>query len=267
MTTTTTPQTFLIRYLDSLNGNTPDSAAAAFYASLDQISTVSPTVAGSIIQELCDQRSNLKLIASENYGSLTTQLATGNLLTDKYAEGYPHHRFYAGCDNVDAIEAEATQLACDLFGAEHAYVQPHSGADANLVAFLSILLAKVEKPQLIELGQEDPAKLSRQDWEKVRQAVHNQRLLGLDYYSGGHLTHGYRHNVSSQMFDVYSYTVNPESKVLDLDAIRQQAKEVKPLILLAGYSAYSRKINFAKMREIADEVGAVFMVDMAHFAG
>ncbi len=267
MTTTTTPQTFLIRYLNSLNGTTPNSAAAAFYASLDQISTVSPTIAGSIIQELRDQRSNLKLIASENYSSLATQLAMGNLLTDKYAEGYPHHRFYAGCDNVDAIEAEAAQLACDLFGAEHAYVQPHSGADANLVAFLSILLAKVEKPQLTELGQEDPTKLSRQDWEKVRQTVHNQRLLSLDYYSGGHLTHGYRHNISSQLFDVYTYTVDPKTNLIDLDQLRTQLHEIRPLILLAGYSAYPRKLNFAKMRELADEVGAVLMVDMAHFAG
>jgi len=267
MSTITKPPTFLIRYLNTLNGAAPDSAAAAFYASLDQISTISPTIAGSIIQELRDQRSNLKLIASENYSSLTTQLATGNLLTDKYAEGYPHHRFYAGCDNVDAIEAEAAQLACELFGAEHAYVQPHSGADANLVAFLSILLAKVEKPQLVELGQEDPAKLSRQDWEKVRQAFHNQHLLSLDYYSGGHLTHGYRHNISSQLFDVYTYTVDPKTNLIDLDQLRTQLHEVRPLILLAGYSAYPRKLNFAKMRELADEVGAVLMVDMAHFAG
>lgn len=267
MSTTTKPETFLVRYLNRLNGATPNSAAAAFYASLDQVSTVSPTIAGSIIQELRDQRSNLKLIASENYSSLSTQLATGNLLTDKYAEGYPHHRFYAGCDNVDAIETEAAQLACELFGAEHAYVQPHSGADANLVAFLSILLAKVEKPQLIELGQEDPAKLSRQDWEKVRQAVHNQRLLSLDYYSGGHLTHGYRHNISSQLFDVYTYTVDPKTNLIDLDQLRTQLHEIRPLILLAGYSAYPRKLNFAKMRELADEVGAVLMVDMAHFAG
>jgi glycine hydroxymethyltransferase len=267
MSTTIKPQTFLIRYLNSLNGATPNSAAAAFYASLDQVATVSPTIAGSIIQELHDQRSNLKLIASENYSSLATQLATGNLLTDKYAEGYPHHRFYAGCDNVDAIEAEAAQLACELFGADHAYVQPHSGADANLVAFLSILLAKVEKPQLVDLGQEDPAKLSRQDWEKVRQAVHNQRLLSLDYYSGGHLTHGYRHNISSQLFDVYTYTVDPKTNLIDLDQLRTQLHEIRPLILLAGYSAYPRKLNFAKMRELADEVGAVLMVDMAHFAG
>ena len=225
-----------------------------------------PTVARSIINELRDQRTNLKLIASENYSSLSTQLAQANWLTDKYAEGYPQHRFYAGCDNVDALEAEAVSLARQLFGAEHAYVQPHSGADANLVAFLSILSARVEAPLLSELGV-DANSATREDWSQVRQAFQNQKLLALDYYSGGHLTHGYRHNFSSQLFDVYSYSVEPDTKLLDLDKLRARLHEVKPLILLAGYSAYSRKINFAKMREMADEVGAVFMVDMAHFAG
>jgi glycine hydroxymethyltransferase len=265
--TPTTQPSFLIRYLNTLDGATPDFAATAFYASLDQVSTVSPSIATAIIQELRDQRSNLKLIASENYSSLTTQMATGNLLTDKYAEGYPYHRFYAGCDNVDAIEAEAAQLACDLFGADHAYVQPHSGADANLVAFFTILAARVQKPLLTELGQEDPSKLSRSDWAKVREATHRQRLLSLDYYSGGHLTHGYRHNISSHLFDVYTYSVDRQTKLIDLDQLRAQLHEVRPLILLAGYSAYPRKLNFAKMREMADEVGATLMVDMAHFAG
>jgi glycine hydroxymethyltransferase len=267
MSTTTTTPSFLVRYLNQLNGDTPNAAATAFYASLDQINTVSPTVAAGIIQELRDQRSNLKMIASENYSSLTTQLTMGNLLTDKYAEGYPKHRFYAGCDNVDALEVEAAQLAQDLFGADYAYVQPHSGADANLVAFLSILSAKVQKPVLAEFGLEDPSKASREDWQKVREAVHNQRLLSLDYYSGGHLTHGYRHNISSHLFDVYTYTVNPATGLIDLDQLRTQLHEVRPLILLAGYSAYPRKLNFARMRELADEVGAVLMVDMAHFAG
>ncbi len=267
LTATRAHSDFLLRYLNTLQGATPNTAAAAFYASLDQVNTVAPSLTQAIIQELRDQRSNLKLIASENYSSLTTQLATGNLLTDKYAEGYPHHRFYAGCDNVDAIEAEAARLACELFGADHAYVQPHSGADANLVAFLTILSAKVQKPLLTKLGQEDPAKLSREDWAQVRAEMHNQRLLALDYYSGGHLTHGYRHNISSQLFDVYSYSVDPSTSLIDLDALRTQLHEVRPLILLAGYSAYPRKLNFAKMRELADEVGAVFMVDMAHFAG
>jgi glycine hydroxymethyltransferase len=258
---------YLDRYLEQHQGQNLSSAAIAFYASLDQVSSVSPSIAGSILQELRDQRSNLKLIASENYSSLTTQLAHGNLLTDKYAEGYAQHRFYAGCDNVDAIESEATQLACELFGAEHAYVQPHSGADANLVAFLAILSAKVQAPMLAELGIDNPSNATREQWNKVREAFGNQRLLALDYYSGGHLTHGYRHNISSQLFDVYSYTVNKQSGLIDLDQLRATVHEVKPLILLAGYSAYPRKLNFAKMREIADEVGAVFMVDMAHFAG
>jgi glycine hydroxymethyltransferase len=238
MIETTAPQsTLLTRYLERLGGAPIHPAAAAFYAGLDQIASVEPPVARAVVQELWDQRHNLKLIASENYSSLAVQLAQGNLFTDKYAEGYPGHRFYAGCDNVDAVEAEGARLACELFGADHAYLQPHSGADANLVAFTAILSARVEEPLLAELGQEDPSKVSREDWAKVRAAVHNQRLLALDYYSGGHLTHGYRHNFSSQLFDVYSYTVDPETKLLDLDRIREQVREIRPLILLAGYSA------------------------------
>src|SRR5687768_5361222 len=136
----------LSRYLESLGGQPINPGTAAFLASLDQVSATAPSIAGAIVQELRDQRQNLKLIASENYSSLSVQLAMGNLLTDKYAEGYPQHRFYAGCDNVDAIESEAASLACELFGAEHAYVQPHSGADANMVAFAAILAARVQKP-------------------------------------------------------------------------------------------------------------------------
>ena len=257
----------LVRYLSTLGGNAPDTAAAAFYASLDQVATVTPKIAGAIVAELRDQRQNLKLIASENYSSLATQLAHGNLLTDKYAEGYPHHRFYAGCDNVDTIEAEAAALACELFGAQHAYVQPHSGADANLVAFLAILNARVETPMVKDLGVDDLRNVKPEDWAKIRHAFQNQKLLALDYYSGGHLTHGYRHNLSGQLFEVHSYAVDPATQRLDLDKIRDQVREIKPLILLAGYSAYPRRINFREMREMADEVGAVFMVDMAHFAG
>jgi glycine hydroxymethyltransferase len=263
----TTRPGLLTSYL-AQRGDAPiDTGAVAYYASLDEVAKNSPAIAQSIVRELRDQRGYLKLIASENYSSLATQLAHGNLLTDKYAEGFPGHRFYAGCENVDAIESEAARLACELFGADHAYVQPHSGADANLVAFLSILYAKVQSPLLEQLGQTDPAKLSREDWNKVRETLRGQKLLALDYYSGGHLTHGYRHNVSSQLFDAYSYSVDRETKLVDLDALRKQLHEVKPAILLAGYSAYPRKLNFAKMRELADEVGAVFMVDMAHFAG
>jgi glycine hydroxymethyltransferase len=236
-------------------------------ASLDHIEATSPTVAAAIVAELRDQRSSLKLIASENYCSLAVQLAQGNWFTDKYAEGFPGHRFYAGCDNVDTVESEACALACELFGAEHAYVQPHSGADANLVAFLAILAQTVQLPKLAELGEPNPAKLDRERWNEVRALLQNQRLLALDYYSGGHLTHGYRFNLSGMWFDAHSYSVDPESGLVDLDRLAAQAKEVKPRILLAGYSAYPRKLNFAKMRQIADDVGATFMVDMAHFAG
>lgn len=244
-----------------------DAGALAYIASLEKIAAVTPETAASIVNELRDQRSNLKLIASENYSSIASQLAMGNLLTDKYAEGYPHHRFYAGCDNVDAIESYAVEQAKELFGSYHAYVQPHSGADANLIAYWAILSKRVQEPILEELGVENPAKLSREDWDRIREATGNQRLMGLDYYSGGHLTHGYRFNVSAQMFDAYSYGVNPETGMLDYDDIEKQAMEIKPLILVTGYSAYPRLINFKRMREIADKVGAVFMVDMAHFAG
>jgi len=267
MATTIEQQTLLTTYLEQLAGAPVNSAAAAYYAALDYLNSTAPTVARAIVAEFRDQRQNLKLIASENYSSLGTQLAMGNLFTDKYAEGYVNHRFYAGCDNVDTVEAEGARIACALFGADHAFLQPHSGADANLVAFMAILSAKIEAPLLTEIGQEDASKLSRDDWEKVRAAMHGQRIMALDYYSGGHLTHGYRHNISSQLFDVSPYKVNSETKLLDLDQMHAQIREVKPTILLAGYSAYPRLINFAKMREMADEVGAVFMVDMAHFAG
>ena len=128
------------------SGRAPDPGFTAYLASLEQVSGVAPEVARAIVSELADQRSNLKLIASENYSSLAVQLAQGNLFTDKYAEGYPFHRFYAGCDNVDTVESLAADLACSLFGAEHAYVQPHSGADANLVAYWAILSARVQAP-------------------------------------------------------------------------------------------------------------------------
>jgi glycine hydroxymethyltransferase len=238
-----------------------------YLAALTEINKVAPMVAMSIIQELRDQRCNLKLIASENYCSLAVQLAMGNLLTDKYAEGFSHHRFYAGCDNVDAIETFAAEQACRLFGCEHAYMQPHSGADANLIAYWAILNARVKMPELEKLGETDPSHLTKENWDKLRVALGNQRLLGMDYYSGGHLTHGYRQNVSAQMFDAYTYGVNRETGLLDYDALEKMAVEIKPLILLAGYSAYPRAINFRRMREIADRVNAVFMVDMAHFAG
>ncbi len=244
-----------------------NSPMVAYTAALDQIAQVDSDIASRIVNELKDQRTHLKLIASENFSSIASQLAMGNLLTDKYSEGFAYHRFYAGCDNVDAIEARASEYACKLFGAEHAYVQPHSGADANLVAYWAILNTRIQVPALEEIGIPNPSNLSREQWDQVREKLGNQRLLGLDYYSGGHLTHGYRQNISAQMFDAYTYTVDKKSGLLDYDEIEKMAQEIKPLILLAGYSAYPRKIDFKRMSEIAHSIGAVFMVDMAHFAG
>ena len=239
----------------------------AYVAELDTVSKVSPLVASRIVGELRNQRSHLKLIASENYSSPSCHLAMGNLLTDKYAEGFAYHRYYAGCENVDAIEDYACKLACEVFGAEHAYVQPHSGADANLCAYWAILNAKVQVPTFEEMGISNPSAMTRDQWNIIREKTGNQRLLGLDYYSGGHLTHGYRMNISGHMFDSYSYNVNRETGLLDYDEIEKQAMEIKPLILLVGYSAYPRKIDFRRMRQIADSCGAVLMCDMAHFAG
>jgi glycine hydroxymethyltransferase len=256
----------LKNYLQNTPLESVNTEFAAYLANLSSAAMVAPEIPDSVVRELEAQRNSLKLIASENYCSLATQLAMGNLLTDKYAEGFPQHRFYAGCDNVDAIESFACEQACKLFGAEHAYVQPHSGADANMIAYWAILNERVQNPELEKLGGVNPSKMSREDWNKLRAIVGNQKLLGMDYYSGGHLTHGYRFNVSAQMFDACNYGVGKDG-LLDYDALEAQAKELKPLILLAGYSAYPRKINFRRMREIADAVGAVLMVDMAHFAG
>ncbi|MCC6488499.1 MAG: glycine hydroxymethyltransferase [Candidatus Hydrogenedentes bacterium] len=254
-------------YLAKTSPDSIDPGFLGYLANLSAVAAVAPGVAKGIVQELADQRSYLKLIASENYCSLATQLAMGNLLTDKYAEGFPHSRFYEGCDNVDDVEAYACEQACKLFGCEHAYVQPHSGADANMVAFWGILQARVAVPEMNRLNVKDPGAMSHEDWEALRKKLGNQRLLGLNLAAGGHLTHGYRHNVSGKMFDAYTYGVCKDTFLLDYDEIEAQAEEVKPLILLAGYSAYPRAIDFKRMRQIADKVGAVFMVDMAHFAG
>ncbi|MDR3276051.1 MAG: glycine hydroxymethyltransferase [Treponema sp.] len=254
-------------YLASTPLEKLDTALLAYLCNLSEVARVTPEIAASIVRELENQRRRVKLIASENYCSMAVQLAMGNLLTDKYAEGMPAHRFYAGNENVDAIESLAAAEARKLFGAEYANVQPHCGADANLLAYWAILSTRVEAPLLSQYGETNLYKLSDAQWVELKAALGNQKLLGLDYYSGGHLTHGYRHNISGRMFDIHGYTVSRETGLLDYDDIERQALEIKPLILLAGYSAYPRKINFKRMRAIADKVRAVFMVDMAHFAG
>lgn len=257
----------LQKYLNESKDNIKNSGAVAYLAALDHIGQSNPGVVKIIIQELKDQRSNLKLIASENFSSLAVQLSMGNLLTDKYAEGYPYHRFYAGCDNVDALENAAVEELKQLFGAEAAYVQPHSGADANLVAYWAILYQKIQTPELEKLGKKSVQELSSEEHERIRHLMLNQKVMGLSLNSGGHLTHGYRLNVSSKMMQAVGYDVDPKTELIDYKMLKEQVLAERPAILLAGYSAYPRKINFAIMREIADAVSAVLMVDMAHFSG
>jgi glycine hydroxymethyltransferase len=209
----------------------------------------------------------LKLIASENYASPATLLAMGNWFSDKYAEGTIGRRFYAGCQNVDTVESVAAEHARELFGTPHAYVQPHSGIDANLVAYWAVLADRVEAPTLKRLGKRQVNDLTDGEWAELRAAFGNQRMLGMSLDAGGHLTHGFRPNISGKMFDQRSYGVDPATGQIDYAALRETAKEFRPLVIVGGYSAYPRKVNFRIMREIADEVGATFMVDMAHFAG
>jgi glycine hydroxymethyltransferase len=242
-------------------------ASQAWNAGLAVIEAVEPDVAAAIRSELTDQRSSLKLIASENYASPAVLLAMGNWLSDKYAEGTIGHRLYAGCRNVDTVEQIAATHARALFGADHAYVQPHSGIDANLVAFWAVLADRIEAPALADSGAANVDELTEAQWAVLRRTFGEQRLLGMSLDAGGHLTHGFRRNISGKMFDQRSYGTDPETGLLDYAAVRKVAREFRPLILLAGYSAYPRRVNFASMREIAEEVGAVLMVDMAHFAG
>jgi glycine hydroxymethyltransferase len=239
----------------------------AFRSALEVIRGVEPRVADAIAAEVADQREMLKLIASENYASPAVLLAMGNWFSDKYAEGTVGRRFYAGCRNVDTVEALAAEHARNVFGAAHAYVQPHSGIDANLVAFWAVLSQRVESPALAKAGVRQVNDLSEQDWAQLRAEFGNQRMLGMALDAGGHLTHGFRPNISGKMFDQRSYGTDPETGLVDYDALRASAREFRPLIIVAGYSAYPRLVNFRIMREIADEVGATLMVDMAHFAG
>lgn len=241
--------------------------SSAYAQALEVIASVEPRIAEATRAELADQRGSLKLIASENYASPAVLMTMGTWFSDKYAEGTVGHRFYAGCQNVDTVETIAAEHARELFGAEYAYVQPHSGIDANLVAFWSILAHRIEQPTLAEAGLKNVNELSEADWETLRRRFGEQRLLGMSLDAGGHLTHGFRPNISGKMFHQQQYGTDPETGLLDYDVVAAKAREFKPLVLVAGYSAYPRRVDFAKMREIADEVGATLMVDMAHFAG
>src|SRR3954471_22090601 len=181
------------------------AASAAYRSALQVIESVEPTVAGAIRSELADQRGSLKLIASENYASPAVLLTMGNWLSDKYAEGTVGHRFYAGCQNIDTVEQAAADHARELFNAPHAYVQPHSGIDANLVAFWAIMAQRIESPALAKAAAKHVNDLTDEDWQQLRRDLGNQRALGMSLDAGGHLTHGFRPNISGKMFEQASY--------------------------------------------------------------
>jgi glycine hydroxymethyltransferase len=195
-----------------------------------------PEIAAVLQAELDRQRNYLEMIASENFVSRSVLEAQGSVLTNKYAEGYPGKRYYGGCEAVDIAENLARDRAKELFGAEHANVQPHSGASANAAVLMAL-------------------------------ANPGDRILGLELAHGGHLTHGMKLNFSGKMYEAHAYGLNPETFLIDMDIVRAKAHEVKPAVLIAGWSAYSRHLDFAEFRKIADEVGAKLWVDMAHFAG
>ncbi len=246
---------------------TESHETAAYRSALEVVRAAEPHIADAIADELDSQRHQLKLIASENYASPAVLLAMGNWLSDKYAEGTPGHRFYAGCEVVDRIERLGQEHARALFGADHAYLQPHSGIDANLVAFWAILARRVELPRLEQLGVGHVNDLSAEAWEVLRHEMTGQRMIGMALDAGGHLTHGFRPNISGKLFEQRSYGVDPDTELLDYDHVRDVAREFRPLVIVAGYSAYPRNPNFRVLREIADEIDATLLVDMAHFAG
>ena len=204
--------------------------------SYDTIRMSDPELYGAMKSELERQRDHIELIASENFTSRAVMEAMGSHLTNKYAEGYPGARYYGGCEYVDIVEQLAIDRAKELFGAEHANVQPHSGSQANVAVYLALL-----KP--------------------------GDTILGMDLSHGGHLTHGSKASISGKYFNACFYGVDPETEMIDYEKAMQIAGECKPKLIIAGASAYSRIIDFKKMREIADEVGAYLMVDMAHIGG
>ena len=208
----------------------PDDYQTASLAEVD------PEIAAVLDRELARQQSTLEMIASENFVPQAVLEAAGSVLTNKYAEGYPGRRYYAGCEEVDVAEQLAIDRAKAIFGAEHANVQPHSGAQANNAAYMAMI---------------DPG----------------DTIMGMKLDHGGHLTHGMKLNVSGKLYNVVAYGVSPDDYLCDMDEVARLAEENKPKVIVAGWSAYPRQLDFARFREIADSVGARLFVDMAHFAG
>src|ERR1700755_1622723 len=214
-----------------------NAESTAFRSAIEVVRAIEPRIADAIVKELHDQRESLKLIASENYASPAVLLAMGNWLSDKYAEGTIGRRFYAGCQQVDTVESIATEHARAVFGADHAYVQPHSAIDANLVALWAVLWPRVEAPALPAAGVRQVNDMSEADWERLRHEFGNQRMLGMALDAGGHLTHGFRPNISGKMFHQRSYGTDPATGLLDYAALRETAREFRPMIIVGGYSA------------------------------
>ena len=200
------------------------------------LSEVDPEIAAVLADELGRQRGTLEMIASENFVPRAILQTQGSVLTNKYAEGYPGRRYYGGCEFVDVAENLAVQRAKDLFGAEHANVQPHAGAQANVAVMTALM-------------------------------DHGDTMMGMSLAHGGHLTHGMKINFSGKNYTIAAYEVDPETYTVDMDKVREQALAAKPKVIVAGWSAYPRQLDFAAFRQIADEVGARLWVDMAHFAG
>ncbi|HXE46080.1 MAG TPA: serine hydroxymethyltransferase [Conexibacter sp.] len=200
------------------------------------LADIDPEIADVLGKELERQQRTLEMIASENFVPQAVLECQGSVLTNKYAEGYPGRRYYGGCEFVDVAEQLAIDRAKELFGAEHANVQPHSGAQANAAVYHALLTP-------------------------------GDTIMGLELAHGGHLTHGMRINVSGRLYDIAPYQVDRDTSLIDMDEVARIARERRPKMLLAGWSAYPRQLDFARFREIADEVGALLMVDMAHFAG
>ena len=200
------------------------------------LAEVDPEIAEVLASELERQQRTLEMIASENFAPVSVLECQGSVLTNKYAEGYPGRRYYGGCEFIDIAEQLAIDRAKELFGAEHANVQPHAGAQANAAAYMALM---------------EPGDV----------------LMGMELAHGGHLTHGMKINFSGRLYQIAAYQVDPETSVLDMDEVARVAREHKPKVILAGWSAYSRILDFPRFREIADEVGAYLVVDMAHFAG
>lgn len=216
---------------------TDENATRAANPNLSRpLAQLDPAVHRAIVDEIGRQRDTLEMIASENFAPLAVMQAQGSVLTNKYAEGYPGRRYYGGCEHVDVIERLAIERITDLFGAKYANVQPHSGAQANAAAMAALLTP-------------------------------GDTILGLDLAHGGHLTHGMRLNFSGKLYDVAAYHVREDDHRVDMAEVERLAHERRPKLIMAGWSAYPRQLDFAEFRRIADEVGAYLMVDMAHFAG